>query len=101
MLGDLIVFHLHVEALLIPVDQLLERRRQLAIGGDDGDELADVERAAQGEIAADRVEEERRHLCQEVVEEFDRELAVDRSGSGSRRGEEAVGRSPPAPSSRL
>ena len=76
MLGDLIVFHLNVETLLVPVDQLLQGRRQLAIGGDDGDELADVEGAAQGEIAADRVEEERRQLRQEIVEEFDEEFPV-------------------------
>ncbi len=29
MLHDLVVLDLHVEALLVPVDQLLQRRRQL------------------------------------------------------------------------
>ena len=76
MLRHLLVLHLHVEALLVPVDQLLQRRRQFAIGGDHGDELADVERAADREIAADRVEEERRQLRQEVVEELDDEFPV-------------------------
>ena len=76
MLDDLIVLHLHVEALLVPVDQLLQGRRQFAIGADDRDELADVEAAAQREIAADRVEEEGRELRQEIVEEFDDEFAL-------------------------
>ena len=76
MLDDLIVLDLDVEALLVPVDQLLQGRRQLAIGADHRDELADVEGAAQGEIAADGVEEERRQLRQEVVQEFDDELPV-------------------------
>ncbi len=76
VLDDLIVLDLHVEPLLVPVDQLLQRRRQLPIGGDDGDELADVEAAAKREIAADRVEEERRHLRQKIVQELDHELPL-------------------------
>ena len=76
MLHDLIVFDLHVEALLVPVDQLLQGRRQLPVGGDDGDELADIELPAQGEIAAHRIEEERRQLRQEVVQELDDELPL-------------------------
>ena len=43
LLDDLLVLDLHVEALLVPVDQLLHRRRQVAIGGDHRHELADVE----------------------------------------------------------
>ena len=76
MLHDLIVFDLHVESLLVPVDQLLQGRRQLPVGGDDGDELADIELPAQGEIAAHRIEEERRQLRREVVQELDDELPL-------------------------
>ncbi len=49
---------------------------QILVGGDDGDELTDVHAALQGEIAADRVEQERRDLCEEVVEELDEELPL-------------------------
>ena len=42
LLDDLLVFDRDVVALLIPIDQLLHGRRQVAISGDDGDELADV-----------------------------------------------------------
>ena len=76
MLDDLVVLDLHVEALLVPVDQLLQGRRQLPIGADHGDELADVEAAAQGEIAADGVEQERRELGEQVVQELDHELPL-------------------------
>ena len=75
-LDDLRVFHLHVEALLVPVDQVLERRGQLLVGGDDGDELADVEPAGDREIAADQVEDEGRDLGEQVVDEFDQELPL-------------------------
>lgn len=71
-----LVLDLDVEALLVPVDQLLEGRRQVAVGGQDRHELADVELALQGEVAADRVEQERCHLREQVVEIFDRELAA-------------------------
>ncbi len=67
---------LDIEALLIPVDQFPDRRRQVAIGGDDRHELADIEPPRQREIATDRVEQEGRHLCQQVVEELDREFAA-------------------------
>ena len=97
MLDDLVVLDLHVEALLVPVDQLLQRRRQLAIGGDHGDELADVEAAAQREIAADRVEEERRHLRQQVVQELDHELPLVDAEADVEELEQAAGRSRPAP----
>ena len=75
LLQHLLVLHLHVEALLVPVDQLLEGRRQVAIGRDHRDELADAELALQGEVAADAVEQERRHLREQVVQELDHELA--------------------------
>ena len=76
LLDDLRVLHLHVEALLVPVDQVLQRRGQLLVGGDDGDELADVEAAGDREVAADQVEDERRDLGEQVVDEFDQELPL-------------------------
>ena len=71
-----VYFDLHVEALLIPVDQVLQRRGQLLVGGDDRDELADVEPAGDREIAADQVEDEGRDLREQVVDEFDQELPL-------------------------
>ena len=97
VLDDLIVFDLDVEPLLVPVDQLLQRRRQLPIGGDDGDELADVEAAAQRQIAADRVEEERRHLGQKIVQELDHELALVDAEAQVEELEEAVADLGPLP----
>ena len=63
-------------ALLVPVDQLLDRRRQVLVGGDHRDQLADVEPALERQIAADRVEQERRHLGEEIVEELDEEFPL-------------------------
>jgi len=63
-------FTCHVEALLVPVDQLLDGRRQLAIGRDDGHELTEIQPAGQGEVAAERVEDEGRELRQHVVGEL-------------------------------
>lgn len=71
-----LVLDLDVEALLIPVDQLLEGRGQIAIGGEHRHELADVELSLQGEVPADRVKQERRHLREQVVEVLYRELAA-------------------------
>src|SRR3954451_22304163 len=97
VLDDLIVFDLDVEPLLVPVDQLLQRRRQLPIGGDDGDELADVEAAAKGQVAADRVEEERRHLGQKIVQELDHELPLVDAEAQVEELEEAVADLGPLP----
>ena len=54
LLDHLRVFDLHVLARLIPVDQFLDRPGQILVGGDDRDQLADVELALQRQIAADR-----------------------------------------------
>jgi hypothetical protein len=76
LLDDLLVLDLDVEALLVPVDQLLHRRGQVLVGGDHRDQRADVELAGDHQVAANRVEQERRHLREEVVEELDHELAL-------------------------
>ena len=75
-LDDLRVFHLDVEALLVPVDQVLERRGQVLVGGDDGDELPDVEPPGDRQIAAGEVEDEGRDLGEQIVDEFDQELPL-------------------------
>ena len=78
-LGDhLVVLDPGVLANLVVVQQLLPGRRQVLVGGQDGDQGAQRKRAVDHEVAADRVEEERRDLGEEVVEELDEELlAVD------------------------
>ncbi len=45
MCGDRLVLHLDVQALLVPVDQSLQGRRQIAVGGQNRDQLADAELA--------------------------------------------------------
>src|SRR3546814_5152287 len=74
--SDVCSSDLHVEALLVPVDQLLDRRRQILVGGDDGNQRADVEAAGDREQAAAGVEHEGRQLGQQVVDELHEELAL-------------------------
>ena len=81
-LGDhLLVLDRGIRAALFPVDQLLDWRRQIAIGGDRGDELAKVEGAAQREVAADRVEEKRRCLRKQGVQILDGKFALIEIGA--------------------
>src|SRR3546814_19512046 len=75
MVDHLLVLDLHVEALLVPVDQLLDRRRQILVSGDDGNQRADVEAAGDREQAAAGVEHEGRQLGQQVVAELNGEIA--------------------------
>ena len=71
-LGDhLLILDRDVGAALIPVDQLLDRRRQVLVGGNHSNELADIERAGQCEVATDGIEEKRRDLRQQQVEILD------------------------------
>ena len=62
LLDHLGVLDLHVETLLVPVDQLLDRARQVLVGRDHGDQGADVQAALNHQVAADQIEQERRHL---------------------------------------
>ena len=48
LLRDELELGVDIDALLIPVDQFLQRRRKIAVGADDGDELAHVDIALQG-----------------------------------------------------
>ena len=78
---DLLVLDRHVGPLLIPVDQLLDRRGQVTIGRDHRDELADVEGAGQRQIAANGIEEERRHLREEIIQILDGKFAPEKIGA--------------------
>ena len=76
LVDHLFVLDLHVLALLVPVDQLLDRRGQVLVGEQHADHGADVHLAGDGEIAADQVDRERRRLRQEVVPELGDELLL-------------------------
>ena len=76
LLDHLLVFDLRVLLLQIPVQQLLPWRRHVLVGGERGGERADCQLAVDHEVAADRVEEQRRKLIEEVVQELDQELAL-------------------------
>ncbi len=76
LLDHLVVLDLHVVAPLVPVDQLLDRAGQILVGGDHGDQSADVEMAENGQHAATGIEDEGRELGQQVVEELDEKLAL-------------------------
>ena len=76
--AQLRVFDLRVLLDLVEVEQLLPGRRQVLVGGEHADQRAERQAAAQYQITADRQEEERRELRDEVVQEFDEELlAID------------------------
>ena len=76
LLDHLGVLDLHVQALLIPVDQLLDRAGQVLVGGNHRHQRADVQAPHDHQITAHQVEQERRDLGQEIVEELDQELAL-------------------------
>jgi hypothetical protein len=98
VLDDLVVLHLHVEALLVPVDQLLQGWRQVAVSGDHGDELADVQAAFQREVTADRVEQEGRDLREQVVQELDHKLPLEDAEADVEQLEQSVPDLGPLPS---
>ena len=79
---DLLVLDPHVLLGRVPGQELLPGREDVLVGGEHGDERAErkgigVTPALDHEVAADRVEEERRDLPQEVVQELDEELALE------------------------
>ena len=76
LIHDLVVLNLDVLALQVPVDQLLDRAGQVFVGHDHGKQLTDVELAGDREIAADRVENERRQLGHEIVQRLDEVFAL-------------------------
>src|SRR6266851_4040399 len=76
LLDDLLVLDLGVLQELVEIEQLGPRRGEVLVGGEDGDQGAEREIALDHQIAADRIEEERRQLGDEVVEELDEELAA-------------------------
>ena len=76
LVDHLLVLDLHVLALLVPVDQLLDRRGQVLVGEQHAHHRADIHLAGDREIAAHQVDRERRHLRQDVVPELGDELLV-------------------------
>src|SRR6185312_8994341 len=72
---DLLVLDPHVLLRCVPVQKLLPRREDVLVCGEHRNERAERKVAANHEIAADRVEEERRDLREEIVQELDEELA--------------------------
>ena len=85
------VFHLHVEALVVPVDQFLDRPGQILVGGDDGNQLADVQIAADRQYAAAEIEDEGRELGEEVVDELHHELPLVEVEADEKNPRQAVG----------
>ena len=57
LLTDLAIFNLDILALLVPVDQLLDRAGQILVGRDHGHQLANVEAATNCEVAANEEEQ--------------------------------------------
>ncbi len=76
LLDDLLVGDLRICLDLVVVEQLLPRRAEILVGGEHRDQRAERQAALDDQIAADREEEERRQLADEVVEELHEEFAV-------------------------
>src|SRR5437763_2632372 len=76
LLDDLLVLDRDILLVLVEIEQFLPRRRQLLIGGEHRHQRAERQFADNHEVAADHKKEERRQLVDQVVEEFDEELAV-------------------------
>ena len=73
---DLLVLDADVLLRRVPVEQLLPRVQDVLVRGEHGDERAEREAALDHQVAAHRIEEERRDLREEVVQELDEELAL-------------------------
>ena len=76
LLDDLLVLDRDVLLVLVEIEQFLPRRRQLLVGREHRHQRAERQFAVDHEISADHEKEERRQLVEQVVEEFDEELAV-------------------------
>src|SRR4030095_6099483 len=84
----LLVLYPDVLLRRIPQQQLFPRIEDVLVCTQDRDQRTEGQAALDHEVAADRVEEERRHLCEEVVEELDEELAsVDGDAEAEDRAE--------------
>ena len=62
LVDHLLVLDLHVLTSLIPVDQFLDRRRQILVGEQDSHDGTDIHLAGNGEVAADQIDREWRRL---------------------------------------
>jgi hypothetical protein len=77
LLDNLVVLDLHVQALLVPVDQLLDRTGQVLVGEDHGHQGTDIQTAADRQQTPHGIEDKGRQLSQEVVQELHEELALE------------------------
>src|SRR5260370_34606701 len=75
LVDDLLVFDPRILLLLVKIEQLLPRRGQVLIGRQHRNQSADRQIAADHQITADREEEERGQLREEVVEKLDKKFA--------------------------
>ncbi len=76
LLDDLLVLDPRILLDLVEVEQLLPRRGQVLVGGEHRHQRAERQAAADHQIAADRIKEERGQLRDEIVKEFDEEFAL-------------------------
>src|SRR5262249_3193785 len=76
LLDDLLVSDPRVLLDLVEVEELLPGRGEILVGRNDRNERAERQGASDDEIAADRIEEERRQLVDQVVEELREEFAL-------------------------
>ena len=76
LLEDLGIFYVDVLPRLIPVDQVLQRARQILVGGDDRDQLPDIESSLDHLIAAHEIKEKRRNLHEKIVNELYQKLPL-------------------------
>ena len=77
LLDHSFVLHLDVGLELVIVQQFLPRRTEVLVRRQHGGQRADSHVAGNHQVAADRIEEERRELRHEAVEELDGELAAE------------------------
>ena len=76
LLDDLLVFDRDILLVLVVIEQFVPRCRHVFIGGEHRHQRAKRKAAFDDEIAADHKEEKRRQIADEIVEEFDKKLAI-------------------------
>ena len=77
LLHHLGVFDVGIHAFLVPVDQFLDRTRQVLVCRNDRHQGSDVEPAHNRQVTTHQIKKERRDLRQQVVDELDQKLALE------------------------
>ena len=77
LFDHLCVLDAGVHALLVPVDQFLDRTRQVLVGRDHRHQRANVEPPDDRQVTTHQIEQEWRDLREQVVQELDHELALE------------------------